>query len=79
MVREGNDSLRPVSPGGWKRSMDGFRQWWATFIRDFLGTAGSLWERFARGVLHDWDVQIFLFVMIGILVIGLFNLWRRKV
>lgn len=59
--------------------MEELRQSWGVIVQDILSWLAGVWAWFARGVLQDWDVRIFIFAMAVILLSGLFSVWRKKI
>jgi hypothetical protein len=59
--------------------VDGLQKAWSIIVKGFLGNLAELWATFVRGVLHDWNISVFIFGMAAVLLTGLFTMWKKKI
>lgn len=59
--------------------MDELQKAWSTIVKGFLSNLAELWAAFVRGVLHDWNISVFIFAMAVVLLTGLFTVWKKKI
>ena len=57
--------------------MEAIRQWWIRVLERLLATLGAAWDRLSFSLLESWDLTIFVFAVLAIVLIALFVIWRR--